>query len=70
MFSPELQSRIQLWRQKCQEGTMSREDYREAIALLREGRLAAAQSAASSRSAKGKKPPADGESLLGELEGL
>ena len=67
MYSPELQSKIALWRQRAAEGTMTQDDYREAITLLREGRLAAAHAAASS---KGKKPPVDGDSLLDELSGL
>ncbi len=71
MHSPELQSRIALWRQRCAEGLMTQDDYREAIALLREGRLNAAHAAASSKAkASPKKPPADGDSLLDELDGL
>jgi len=69
MYSPELQSKIALWRQRAAEGTMTQDDYREAITLLREGRLAAAHAAASSKG-KGKKPPVDGDSLLDELSGL
>ena len=42
MISPELQSRVQVWRQKANAGTLSIDEMREAIAALRGGRLAAA----------------------------
>lgn len=51
-ISPELQSRIADWRLRCAEGTMTREDYIEAIVHLRAGRLSAAQAASAAR----KKP--------------
>lgn len=68
MHSPELQSRIALWRAKCQDGTMTSEEYLEAIALLREGRLAAAHAAAKSKSKA--RPAVDGDALLGDLDSL
>ena len=68
MYSSELQSKIALWRSKCADGTMTSEEYIEAIALLREGRLAAAT--ASVRAKSKAKPSVDGDSLLGELDGL
>jgi len=63
MYSPEFASKIAEWRQKAQEGTMSAEDYREAIAALRAGRLAAATS--SKKSAK--KEVQSGDDMLKEL---
>lgn len=65
MYSPDLQSKIALWRQKAAEGTMTPEDYREAIAALRAGRLAAAHSSAAK---KAKKPAISGDDLLEELD--
>lgn len=65
MYSPDLQSKVALWRQKAAEGTMTAEDYREALSALRAGRLAAAQSAK-----KPKKEAVSAEDLLRELDGL
>lgn len=62
MYSPELASKIALWRQKSAEGTMTIEEYREAIAELRAGRVTAAQS-----KAKPKKAAIDEDELLGGL---
>ena len=33
--SPEMQAKIQLWRQKAREGTLTQDEMREAIAALR-----------------------------------
>lgn len=65
MYSPELASKIALWQQKSAQGTMTQEEYREAIAALRQGRLAAASQSA----AKKSKPSAkkSGDDLLEEF---
>lgn len=68
MYNPELQSRIALWHSKCADGTMTAEEYVEALALLRQGRLAAASAAARSKSKA--KPTVDGDALLGDLDSL
>ena len=65
MYSPDLQSKVALWRQKAAEGTMSPEDYREALSALRAGRLTAAQ-----KTAKPKKSAVSGDDLLKELNEL
>jgi len=67
VISPELQSRVQVWRQKANAGTLSIDEMREAIAALRGGRLAAANTAKTPR-AKG--PAKSADDLLTELEGL
>lgn len=71
--SPELQLKIQQWRQQCRDGTMSAEDYKQVILHLRGDRAKAAQPTAGSRvtksrTAAAKKP--DGDALLGELDAL
>ena len=72
-FTPEMQAKIQLWRQKAREGTMTVEEYREVIAALRQDRVAAAGASASSKerkaTAKAKKD-IDSDGLLNELDGL
>jgi len=67
VISPELQSRVQVWRQKANAGTLSIDEMREAIAALRGGRLAAANATKTTR-AKG--PAKSADDLLTELEGL
>lgn len=67
-ITPELQQRIAYWRQKSASGEpMSLEECREAVALLREGRLAAAQTAASTRRTKAKAAIPDAQDILDGL---
>jgi hypothetical protein len=47
-----LSVRVEQWRAKAREGTLSLEEQREAIMALRAGRVAAATSAAKKASAK------------------
>lgn len=73
MHSPELQAKVQLWRQKSREGTLTQEELREALAALREGRLQAAATSATSkaRTAKTRANAAvNSDDLLNQLEGL
>ena len=69
-LSPEMQAKVQLWRQQAREGTLTAEDRREAIKLLREDRKGAEAVSASSRAKKAPKPKVSGDDLLAELEGL
>jgi hypothetical protein len=71
MYSSETQMKIAELRTKSREGTLTMEEVREAIKLLRGDRVAAAATSAKSRTAKaaGKVKP-DGDALLGELEGI
>ena len=66
-MTPETQARIQIWRQKALAGTLSQEELREAIQILREDRVGASQV---SRTSRAKKAPINADDLLGELEGL
>ena len=71
--SPEMQAKIQLWRQKAREGTLTQGEMREAIAALRQDRVGAASVSAASRekkaTAKAKKN-VNSDDLLNELDGL
>ena len=69
-LSPETQAKVQLWRQKAREGTLSQEDRREAIQLLRQDRIGAAQVSTASRAKKAPKAPINADDLLSELENL
>ncbi len=65
--SPEVASRISHLRMKATEGTITLEEQKEAIRLLREDRRRAAESSPAKTS---RKPSRSADDLLGELEGL
>lgn len=70
MQSPDTQMKIQLWRQKVVDGTLTQDDMKEAIQVLRADRVNAAASSASShaRRAPAKaKAAINSDSLLDEL---
>jgi hypothetical protein len=72
-MTPELQSKVALWRQKAAAGQLSREEMIEAVAALREGRkgAAAATAGATKSRAKAATPAPSGDDLLGEMmEGI
>jgi hypothetical protein len=64
LLSPELQSRIELLRAKALAGTLSLDEQREAIRMLRADRVAAA---ARGRASRAKPTPRDASTLLGGL---
>lgn len=66
-LSIEAQSRIAHIREKVKSNTVTKEELREAIALMREDRVGAA---AVSAKAKARKAKPDADAMLSELEGL
>ena len=50
-MTPEIQSKILLYRSKAADGTLTPEDMREAIIALREGRQNAAKAAGATKAA-------------------
>ncbi len=70
MTSPELQSRILLWRHKAEEGTLTKDEMREAVIAMREGRLSASAASDKSRAKKALKAIPSADDLLNEIEGL
>lgn len=69
-ISLELQMKIAEWRRKAAEGTLALDEMKEAIVMLRQGRVAAANaSAVAKRKVAAKVIPA-AEDLLGELGDL
>lgn len=69
--SPELQSKLALWRQKSIDGTITLEELKEAVRIMRSDRHAAldAQMKSSSGS-RAKKAPVDTAKLLSDLDNL
>lgn len=71
--SPEVQLKIQQWRAKAREGTLTQDEMREAIALLRKDRGAIPQASAGSRTTRERKVAAskpNSDALLDELDKL
>lgn len=63
--SPETQSRLEYFRQKSLDNSITREELIEAIRLMRQDRLAAA--ARPQGKAKAKAPARSADQLLGDL---
>lgn len=69
--SSEVQARIQLLRQKSRDGTLSLEEMREAITLMRQDRVGASAVSAKAKerkSASKAKASINSDDLLGELD--
>jgi hypothetical protein len=71
MYSPEESMRIQQYRQKVNDGTITKEELKEALMLLRKGREGAHATSTASRTRKAaSKQPINSDSLLDELGGM
>ena len=70
--SPELQSKLALWRQKSIDGTITLEELKEAVRIMRSDRHAAldAQMKSASGTKRTAKAPVDTAKLLNDLENL
>lgn len=66
-MSPELQSKIALWRQKAIQGTLTQDEMKEAILALRQDRVGAAAASAASKRSKAKAEIPDADDLLAEM---
>jgi hypothetical protein len=69
-MTPEMMSKIAIWRQKAAEGTLTVEEMQGAIIALRGDRRGAAVASEKSRKAKAPKAEVRADDLLSELEGL
>lgn len=67
MYSAELLAKVNVYRAKAEEGTLTNEDMKEFIALLRADRTAAAKTA---KPRKARAEEIDGEALLNDLLGI
>lgn len=68
MYSPDESAQIQQWRAKCNNNTITQDELKEALALLRRGREGAHAASAASKAKKASKAPVDSDKLLGELD--
>lgn len=69
MYSPELQSKLAIFRQKVADGTITPDELKEAADLLRQERKTAVI-AAGKRASKSKAPGKSADALLAELDAL
>lgn len=69
VVTPETQSRIAEYRRKAADGTITLDEMKAAIILLRSGRKAAAEASAASGK-RTKKPTRSADELLSELGSL
>lgn len=70
MYPPELEQRILEWRQKVADGTITKEDMKEFIPILRAGRLTAmTQPKEKKPSTRKKKTTEEATNLMKQLEG-
>lgn len=70
---PELLNKLANWRAKAADGSITLEEMRESVKVLRANRMASAEAAAKSKSGSKKKStamPVDAGSLLDQLNGL
>lgn len=70
MYSIEIQTKIVVWRAKAAEGTLSDDEMRQAIVIMREGRISASIASETSRAKKVKNVVPNADDLMSELEGL
>lgn len=68
-LSPEVSAKLGLFRQKAVAGTLSIEEMREAIQILREDRMRAASTDSAKRT-RARKEVKSAEELLSQLDGL
>lgn len=70
-MSNTIQQNIQVWRQKCLDGTITVEEMKLAIEAIRKERVLATEKSATAKvkkeSAAAKAKPVDSDALLGEL---
>ena len=70
-MSDVINEKIQEWRRKCTDGTITLEEMREAIAAIRKERVNAQETSTKSKAkkadAKAKAQPINSDDLLGEL---
>lgn len=69
ILSPTVASKLAIWRQKAVDNTLSREEMKEAILLLRGDRRSAAVASVTSKAKKAKAEIPDGDDLLKDLLG-
>ena len=69
-ISLELQQKIASWRVRCAEGTMTLDDYKEAIVALRAGRVNAQVASAGAKRTRAQVAIPSAADMLSDLEAL
>lgn len=69
-YTPETLSRIAILKAKLEDSTITMEEMREAVRLLRRDRLSAQTASEAGRRAKAKAIIPSADDMLNELEGL
>jgi hypothetical protein len=70
MYDAVTQQRIDDFRRKCADGSITLEEMKEAVLLVRGGRQAAAEAASASKRTSTKKPTRSADELLAGLGDL
>jgi len=70
MFDAQVINRVNQLRMKESAGTLTQDELKEAIKLIRAGRVAAQAASTASKSKTAKKPLKTGDQLLDELDSL
>lgn len=66
-MTPEVNSKIAIWRAKAAAGTLTLDEMREAIVVLRGSRVGAAHASATARQKKAKAEIPSAEDMLSEI---
>jgi hypothetical protein len=66
-MTPELQAKLEVFREKAREGILTREEMQEAIQLLADGRMSAAKASPRARVKTAKEAIPDADDLLKDL---
>lgn len=69
-MTPEAQSRVAILRAKAAENRLTPEEMKEVVSLLREGRLAAANSSEQAKRKAAKKAIPTADDLFAELDSI
>jgi len=69
-MTPETQAKIQMFRQKSRDGTITTEELREALAIMWEDRVGAGVASSASKTKRATKAAINSDDLLGELDSL
>jgi hypothetical protein len=66
MLTPDMREKLDIYRRKVTEGTVTRDELAEAVRIMREGRLGAASASKASK-AKKEASVVDSDSLLDDF---
>ncbi len=69
ILSPEVASKLAIWRERGKNNTLTRDEMREAVKLLRGDRVGAAAASTQAKKARAKAEIPSGDDLLKELMG-